>query len=261
MAAPHNLLERRDGQMRLSHAARAHQQQALFDFRSVNSSAKRRTISFACARLRFQVSSCSREALLDIRVGLKIVEIAVTVALRNARPRKPAFAAILRGAIARNGPNHLDCSGFPRRQRKQPARLPPRLPQRLRAHRRSLHNLPAAAFANRTIGSRHVGKNKPRSRSGKRTRGVQIPRLWKSGVEITAGITSAEFAKRDISRTSGGGRRHTRLTGRQRSGALSSRHFFHANRVARNRAHDGVARGARIGSVEIARHLGCARIS
>src|SRR5271154_1430426 len=119
--------------MRLTHAAWAHQQQALLVTQR----------EFRGETLDDQL--CLREApvprrdmlarnILDFVIRLVACEIAVAITLGDARFREGAIGAVACGAIARNRPDHFGFAG---------ARAGLIGGERLRAFRRSLDNLPA----------------------------------------------------------------------------------------------------------------------
>jgi hypothetical protein len=88
--------------------------------------------------------------IFDVIVGLEIFEIAMAISLRDSCAVKGTLGAVIRGAIARDGPNHFWFTG----RRAGPGGFCGAEP--LRIFRCSRGNSPAAALANGTIWSSHV---------------------------------------------------------------------------------------------------------
>src|SRR5215469_7315002 len=145
MPAQNNLLERRYGKVRLAHTAWPHHQQSLL-YSLVAGRGHIFVGESLDDELRLRKAAVPGFELLarnvfELVVRFEIFEIAVAVALRNARPRKRPLRAISCRAIARDGPDHpwLACGG--------PGLCCFRRCQGLRSARRSLNNPPSAACA------------------------------------------------------------------------------------------------------------------
>src|SRR5579864_5367112 len=143
--AQDDFLERGDSQMRLAHAARAHQQQAVLALHFANGGellSETLDDEFRLREAGFPCGELVAGGILDLVVRFVVFEVAVAISLGNARASEHAFGAIACGAIAGNGPHHF---GFPGCGTLLVGG------ERLRALGGALDNFPAAALADGTI--------------------------------------------------------------------------------------------------------------
>src|SRR6202034_1295806 len=166
--AEDDFLERRDGKMRLANAAGAHQQQAIlvahgkFRGKALDDQFCVREAAIPCREL-------LAGHVFDLVVGCVVLEVAVTIAFRNACFSQHAPRAVTRRAVARDSPYRfrLAC------RHARPSRF--RTGNRLCSFDSSLHNLPAAALADRTICSRHAERISATPVARKHTRACANP--------------------------------------------------------------------------------------